>query len=220
MFRNIGFFAHANCNQYGGKMYPIEVALADIHTLEVLVTTVDNSEKYVGCTDKRVNKYRSRRIHRLPQNLRGSFNWNYVIDWLKEEYRKRDNGQNQLVVVKGFNQKKIFQEANLPVVDLETDINTEFPPYESLPSYEDDWGIDLDDNHCKLHSGTYRCSRRIAYAYSRYMQERKEKEIDAENKDSPYLMKLENINFREIVLEGCDITIKISSNYRFNLCIL
>ncbi|GBO29465.1 hypothetical protein AVEN_216271-1 [Araneus ventricosus] len=182
MAHNIGFFAHANCNWYGGKMYPIEVAFADVHTLEVLITTVDNSDKCVGSVDERANKYCSRHIHRLPHNFKGSFSWNYVINWLKEEYRKRDNGLNLQVAVRGRQQKKILQDANLPVVELGKEFYNVCPPYQRLPSYEDDWGIDMDDDHWRLHRGTYRCSRRIAYAYSRYIHETKEKDVEVKNK--------------------------------------
>ncbi|GBM40033.1 hypothetical protein AVEN_250504-1 [Araneus ventricosus] len=135
MAQNIGFFVHANCNSYGGKMHPIEVAFADVHTLEVLIKTVNNTAKWTRSSDEKLNKYCSRRVHRLPHNFQGRFSWVCVINWLKEECRRRDSGLNLLVAVRGAQQKKIFQKINLPIVVLKKGFQYDLPPYERLPSY-------------------------------------------------------------------------------------
>ncbi|GFX36898.1 uncharacterized protein TNCV_4000581 [Trichonephila clavipes] len=93
---HLAFFAHANVFHHGGQPVPIELSIASIpedgKDTEVICITVDHSKLLTTAKDSRANRGK---ICHLAQGNRG------------------------LIVVKGSDQRKMFEKLGLFTINLE-----------------------------------------------------------------------------------------------------
>ncbi|GFT83044.1 uncharacterized protein TNCV_3464891 [Trichonephila clavipes] len=137
---HLAFFAHANVFHYGGKPVPIELSIASIKEdgkdLEVTCLTVDHSNLLTTAKDSRAN--RGKFCH-MAQGNRG------------------------LIVVKGSDQRKIFEKLGLFTINLEI-----------LPPFRDLNDLTLPDHlHDKEVHEDYdisECTMVKSYRFARYLQ--------------------------------------------------
>ncbi|GBO40685.1 hypothetical protein AVEN_3656-1 [Araneus ventricosus] len=178
---------HVHWFQYeNGIRFPAEIGVSEVLPFGIpedrrraILTSVDNSGRIEYEKDRSVNRVARRNISRLPFGYEGLHT--------KEEAERKIIRfvQDKLLAVKGHDQKVYFENLGLTVVDLKSVLPC-CPKYENLPE---------EMFHPKTsprfrHSIHYKhddskCSRIMAIAFAKYVEEKRRDEADKYWDDEP-----------------------------------
>ncbi|GFU91750.1 uncharacterized protein TNCV_3994521 [Trichonephila clavipes] len=119
---HLAFFAHANVFIRGGQPVSIELSIASIPVdgkdPEVICITVDHSNLLTTAKDNRANRYINERLS-LKSHLPGSVLLEYLDFCFRGKFCHLAQGNRGLIVVKGSDQRKIFEKLRLFTIILE-----------------------------------------------------------------------------------------------------
>ncbi|GFU51567.1 hypothetical protein TNCV_82011 [Trichonephila clavipes] len=111
---HLAFFTHANVFHHGGHHVPIELSIANIPE--------DGKDPDVICLtipkDSRDNRYINERVS-LKSHLIGSVPLEYLSFCVRGMFCHLAQGNRGLIVVKGSDQRKIFEKLGLFTFNLE-----------------------------------------------------------------------------------------------------
>ncbi|GFX04725.1 hypothetical protein TNCV_2247091 [Trichonephila clavipes] len=160
------FFAHANVFHHGGQPVPVELSIASIPEdgtePKVMCITVDHTNLLTTDKDRRANRYINERLS-LKSHLPGSVPLEYLDFCVRGKFGHLAQGNRGLIVVKGSDQRKIFEKLGLFTINLEIlphfrDLNDH-----SLPDHlHDDVHEDFDISECTMVK-SYRFARYLQY---------------------------------------------------------
>ncbi|GFT57446.1 uncharacterized protein TNCV_4515431 [Trichonephila clavipes] len=115
-------FAHANVFHHGGQPVPIELSIASISEdgpdPKVICITVDHSNLLTTDKDRRANRYINERLS-LKSHLPGSVPLEYLDFGVRGKFCHLAQGNSGHIVVKGSDQRKIFEKLGLFTINLE-----------------------------------------------------------------------------------------------------
>ncbi|GFS58293.1 uncharacterized protein TNCV_2474741 [Trichonephila clavipes] len=118
---HLAFFAHANVFHHGGQPVPIELSIAGIpedgKDPEVICLTVDHSNLLTTAKDRRANRYINERLS-LKRHLPESVPLEYLSFCVRDKFCHLAQGNRGLIVVKGSDQRKIFEKLGLFTINL------------------------------------------------------------------------------------------------------
>ncbi|GFX05142.1 uncharacterized protein TNCV_1957981 [Trichonephila clavipes] len=160
---HLAFFAHANVFHHGGQPVPIELSIASIpedgKDPEVICITVDHSNLLTTAKDSRANRYINERLS-LKSHLPGSVPLEYLSFCVRGKFCHLAQGNRGLIVVKGSDQRKIFEKLGLFTINLEI-----------LPHFWDLNDRTLPDHlHDEVHEDISECTMVKSYRFARYLQ--------------------------------------------------
>ncbi|GFV73291.1 uncharacterized protein TNCV_4538951 [Trichonephila clavipes] len=119
---HLAFFAHANVFHHGGQPVPIELSIASIpedgKDPEGICITVDHSHLLTAVRDSRANRYINERLS-LKSRLPGSVPLEYLAFCVQGKFCNRAQGNRDLIVVKGSDQRKFFEKLGFFIINLE-----------------------------------------------------------------------------------------------------
>ncbi|GFQ86562.1 hypothetical protein TNCT_707011 [Trichonephila clavata] len=166
-----GFFGHVNGFYSEGRFVVVEAALASIWTKESVVVTVDTTGHVYTPKDRETNSCVSQTIHGIPFPYPGTVRPEDLKKTMYDIYRERDGGRNLTVLVKGNEQKDLFESFGIPAMEVKMDLLNNCPKYEDLPHVE----LPFADPHGgeMVHAyGGVKCSRIIAYTFARFVRQK------------------------------------------------
>ncbi|GFW30380.1 hypothetical protein TNCV_453181 [Trichonephila clavipes] len=118
------YFAHANVFQHDGKPVPIELYTAQIlrngRDPEVICITVNHTGQTSKPKDFRSNCQENARLRLEHHPLPKSVPVEYLPFCVRGKFSQLTRGNRGLMVVKGVEQQKVFQELGLFSMALET----------------------------------------------------------------------------------------------------
>ncbi|GFX33231.1 uncharacterized protein TNCV_2354001 [Trichonephila clavipes] len=160
---HLSFFAHANVFPHGGQSVPFELSIASIledgKDPEVICITVDHSNLLTTARDSQANRYINER-HSLKSRLPGSVPLEYLAFCVRGKFCLLAQGNRGLIVVKGSDQRKIFEKFGLFTINLEI-----------LPHFWDLNDRTLPDHlHDEVHEDISECTMVKSYRFARYLQ--------------------------------------------------
>ncbi|GFV35145.1 uncharacterized protein TNCV_1414611 [Trichonephila clavipes] len=162
---SLAFFAHANVFHHGGQPVPIELSIASIPEdgtePKVICITVDHSNLLTTDKDRRANRYINERLS-LKSHLPGSVPLEYLDFFVRGKFCHLAQGNKGLIVVKGSDQRKIFEKLGLFTINLEI-----------LPHFRDLNDHSLPDHlHDDVHENfdISECTMVKSYRFARYLQ--------------------------------------------------
>ncbi|GFS68931.1 hypothetical protein TNCV_4569721 [Trichonephila clavipes] len=113
---HLAFFANSNVFDHGGQPFPIELSIASISEdgkdQEVICITVDHSNLLTTARDSRANRYNNERLS-LKSRLPRSVPLEYLAFYVRGKFCHLTQGNRGLIVVKGSEQRKIFEKLGL-----------------------------------------------------------------------------------------------------------
>ncbi|GFX56594.1 hypothetical protein TNCV_5035131 [Trichonephila clavipes] len=116
------YFAHANVFHHEGKPVPIELSIATIprdgSDPEVMCITVDHAGQ-TSSPKFSINCQENARLRLLHQPLPKSVPVEYLPFCVRGKFSQLARGNRGLMVVKGAEQQKLFQELGLYAMSLE-----------------------------------------------------------------------------------------------------
>ncbi|GFX89963.1 uncharacterized protein TNCV_886611 [Trichonephila clavipes] len=158
-------FAHANVFHHGGQPVPIELSIASIPEdgtdPKVICITVDHSNLLTTDKDRRANRYINELLS-LKSHLPGSVPLEYLDFCVRGKFCQLAQGNRGLIVVKGSDQRKIFEKLGLFTINLEI-----------LPHFRDLNDHSLPDHlHDDVHEdfNISECTMVKSYRFARYLQ--------------------------------------------------
>ncbi|GFV49963.1 uncharacterized protein TNCV_1392441 [Trichonephila clavipes] len=161
----LAFFAHANVFHHGGQPVPIELSIASIPEdgtePKVICITVDHSNLLTTDKDRRANRYINERLS-LKSHLPRSVPLEYLDFCVRGKFCHLAQGNRGLIVVKGSDQRKIFEKLGLFTINLEI-----------LPHFRDLNDRSLPDHlHDEVHEdfNISECTMVKSYRFARYLQ--------------------------------------------------
>ncbi|GFX44382.1 uncharacterized protein TNCV_2409131 [Trichonephila clavipes] len=161
----LAFFAHANVFHHGGQPVPIELSIASIPEdgtdPKVICITVDHSNLLTTAKDSRANRYINERLS-LKSCLPGSVPLEYLDFCVRGKFCHLAQGNRGLIVVKGSDQRKMFENLGLFTINLEI-----------LPHFRDLNDRSLPDHlHDEVHEcfDISECTMVKSYRFARYLQ--------------------------------------------------
>ncbi|GFW11052.1 uncharacterized protein TNCV_275841 [Trichonephila clavipes] len=160
---HLAFFAHANVFHHGGQPIPIELSIASIPEdgtdPKVICITVDHSNLLTTDKDRRANRYINELLS-LKSHLPGSVPLEYLDFCVRGKFCQLAQGNRGLIVVKGSDQRKIFEKLGLFTINLEI-----------LPHFRDLNDHSLPDHlHDEVHEDISECTMVKSYRFARYLQ--------------------------------------------------
>ncbi|GFW05613.1 uncharacterized protein TNCV_4003151 [Trichonephila clavipes] len=162
---SLAFFAHANVFHHGGQPVPVELSIASIPEdgtePKVICITVDHSNLLTTDKDRRANRYINERLS-LKSHLPGSVPLEYLDFCVRGKFCHLAQGNKGLIVVKGSDQRKIFEKLGLFTINLEI-----------LPHFRDLNDHSLPDHlHDDVHENfdISECTMVKSYRFARYLQ--------------------------------------------------
>ncbi|GFV53399.1 uncharacterized protein TNCV_1405411 [Trichonephila clavipes] len=160
---SLAFFAHANVFHHGGQPVPVELSIASIPEdgtePKVICITVDHSNLLTTDKDRRANRYINERLS-LKSHLPGSVPLEYLDFCVRGKFCQLAQGNRGLIVVKGSDQRKIFEKLGLFTINLEI-----------LPHFRDLNDHSLPDHlHDDVHENISECTMVKSYRFARYLQ--------------------------------------------------
>ncbi|GFU99598.1 uncharacterized protein TNCV_4083191 [Trichonephila clavipes] len=163
----LAFFAHANVFHHGGQPVPVELSIASIPEdgtePKVICITVDHSNLLTTDKDRRANRYiYINELLSLKSHLPGSVPLEYLDFCVRGKFCHLAQGNRGLIVVKGSDQRKIFEKLGLFTINLEI-----------LPHFRDLNDRSLPDHlHDDVHEGfdISECTMVKSYRFARYLQ--------------------------------------------------
>ncbi|GFV68581.1 uncharacterized protein TNCV_977981 [Trichonephila clavipes] len=158
-------FAYANVFHHGGQPVPIELSIASIpedgKDPKVICIPVDHSNLLTTDKDRRANRYINERLS-LKGHLSGSMPLEYLDFCVRGKFCHLAQGNSGLIVVKGSDQRKIFEKLGLFTINLEI-----------LPHFRDLNDRTLPDHlHDEVHEDfeISECTMVKSYRFERYLQ--------------------------------------------------
>ncbi|GFX70263.1 hypothetical protein TNCV_4617001 [Trichonephila clavipes] len=161
----LAFFAHANVFHHGGQRVLIELSIDSIpkdgKDPEVICLTVDHSNLLTTAKDSLANKYINERPS-LKSHLPGTVPLEYLSFCVSGKFCHLAQGNRGIIVVKGSDQRKMFEKLGLFTINLETlslfrDLNDR-----TLPDHlHDEVHEDYDISECTMVK---------SYRFARYLQ--------------------------------------------------
>ncbi|GFW77382.1 uncharacterized protein TNCV_2497751 [Trichonephila clavipes] len=119
---HLAFFSHASVFHHGGQPVPIELSIANIpedgKDPDVICLTVDHSNLLTTLKDSRANRYINERLS-LKSHLPGSVPLEYLSFCVRGKFCHLAQGNRGVIVVKGLDQRKIFEKLGLFTIHLE-----------------------------------------------------------------------------------------------------
>ncbi|GFS66697.1 uncharacterized protein TNCV_229481 [Trichonephila clavipes] len=162
---HLAFFAHANVFHNCGQPVPIELSIASIQEdgkdPEVICITVGHSNLLTTAKDSRANRYINERLS-LKSRLPGSVPLEYLSFCVRGKFCHLAQGNRGLIVVKGSDQRKMFEKLGLFTINLEM-----------LPHFRDLHDRTLPDHlHDEVHEDfdISECTMVKSYRFARYLQ--------------------------------------------------
>ncbi|GFU12275.1 gag-Pol polyprotein [Trichonephila clavipes] len=162
---SLAFFAHANVFHHGGQPVPVELSIASIPEdgtePKVICITVDHSNLLTTDKDRRANRYINELLS-LKSHLPGSVPLEYLDFCVRGKFCQLAQGNRGLIVVKGSDQRKIFEKLGLFTINLEI-----------LPHFRDLNDHSLPDHlHDEVHEdfNISECTMVKSYRFARYLQ--------------------------------------------------
>ncbi|GFW67317.1 uncharacterized protein TNCV_2595501 [Trichonephila clavipes] len=162
---SLAFFAHANVFHHGGQPVPVELSIASIPEdgtePKVMCITVDHTNLLTTDKDRRANRYINERLS-LKSHLPGSVPLEYLDFCVRGKFCHLAQGNRGLIVVKGSDQRKIFEKLGLYTINLEI-----------LPHFRDLNDHSLPDHlHDDVHENfdISECTMVKSYRFARYLQ--------------------------------------------------
>ncbi|GFV34716.1 uncharacterized protein TNCV_1450201 [Trichonephila clavipes] len=162
---SLAFFAHANVFHHGGQPVPVELSIASIPEdgtePKVMCITVDHTNLLTTDKDRRANRYINERLS-LKSHLPGSVPLEYLDFCVRGKFCHLAQGNRGLIVVKGSDQRKIFEKLGLFTINLEI-----------LPHFRDLNDHSLPDHlHDDVHEdfNISECTMVKSYRFARYLQ--------------------------------------------------
>ncbi|GFV96532.1 uncharacterized protein TNCV_3259961 [Trichonephila clavipes] len=157
---HLAFFAHAIVFHHGCHPVPIELSIASIpedgKDPEVICLTVDHSNLITTSKDSRANRCIN------ESHLPGSVPLEYLSFCVRGKFCHLALGNRGLIVVKGSNQRKIFEKVGLFKINLEM-----------LPHFRDLNDCTLPDHlHDEVHENydISECTVVKSYRFARNLQ--------------------------------------------------
>ncbi|GFS94995.1 uncharacterized protein TNCV_4202361 [Trichonephila clavipes] len=161
----LAFFAPANVFYHGGQPVPIELSIASIPEdgtdPKVICITVDHSNLLTTAKDSRVNRYINERLS-LKSHLPGSVPLEYRDFCVRVKFCHLAQENRGLIVVKGSDQRKIFEKLGLFIINLKI-----------LPHFRDLNDRSLPDHlHDEVHEdfNISECTMVKWFRFGRYLQ--------------------------------------------------
>ncbi|GFW64492.1 hypothetical protein TNCV_813271 [Trichonephila clavipes] len=148
---HLGFFAHAKVFRHGSQSAPIELSIASIpedgRDPEVICNKVDHSNLLTTARDSRVNRYINEPLS-LKSHLPGSVLLEYLAFCVRGKFCHPAQGNRGLIVVKGSDQRKIFENLGLFTINLEMlplfrDLNDRTLPDHLYDEVHEDYDISV-----------------------------------------------------------------------------
>ncbi|GFX09114.1 hypothetical protein TNCV_4166931 [Trichonephila clavipes] len=153
----LAFFA--NVFHHGGQPVPIELSISNIpedgKDPDVICLTVDHSNLLTTPKDSRTNRYINERLH-LKSHLPGFVP--HLSFCVRGKFCHLAQGNRGVIVVKGSDQRKIFEKLGLFTINLEM-----------LSHFRDD-RILPDHLHDEVHEDISECTIVKSYEFARYLQ--------------------------------------------------
>ncbi|GFW63926.1 hypothetical protein TNCV_706321 [Trichonephila clavipes] len=119
---HLAFFTHANVFHHVGQPVAIKLLIASIpedgKDPEVICLTVDHFNLLTTAKDSRANGYINERLS-LKSHLPGSVSLEYLSFCVRGKFCHLAQGNRGLIVVKGSDQRKIFEKLGLFTINLE-----------------------------------------------------------------------------------------------------
>ncbi|GFU15915.1 hypothetical protein TNCV_2368461 [Trichonephila clavipes] len=119
---HLAFFAHANAFHHGGQPVPIELSIPNIpedgKDPDFTCLTVDQSNLLTTPKHSRANRYINERLN-LKSHLPGSVHLEYLSFCVRGKFCHLAEGNRGLIVVKGSDQRKFFENLGLFTINLE-----------------------------------------------------------------------------------------------------
>ncbi|GFW76109.1 uncharacterized protein TNCV_2057561 [Trichonephila clavipes] len=161
------YFAHANVFHHEGKPVPIELSIATIprddSDPEVMCITVNHAGQPSKPKDVRSNCQENARLRLVHHPLPKSVPVEYLSFCVRGKFSQLARGNRGLMVVKGLEQQKNFQELGLYAMALE-----------NLPKFKDICdGTFPDPEHEGVHEEediSY-CTMLKSYQFAKYLQQ-------------------------------------------------
>ncbi|GFW61556.1 uncharacterized protein TNCV_348041 [Trichonephila clavipes] len=196
---SLAFFAHANVFHHGGQPVPVELSIASIPEdgtePKVICITVDHSNLLTTDKDRRANRYINERLS-LKSHLPGSVPLEYLDFCVRGKFCHLAQGNKGLIVVKGSDQRKIFEKLGLFTINLEI-----------LPHFRDLNDHSLPDHlHDDVHENfdISECTMGKLYRFARYLQYFNKLQAECKKQTSHLV---EPVAKSPGVAEQCDVNI-------------
>ncbi|GFV48257.1 hypothetical protein TNCV_3285911 [Trichonephila clavipes] len=150
------YFAHANVFHHEGKPVPIELSIATIprdgSDPEIMCITVNHAGQPSNSKDVRSNCQENARLRLVHHQLPKSVPVEYLPFCVRGKFSQLARGNRGLMVVKGLEQQKMFQELGLYAMALENlpkfkdicDGTFPDPVHEGVHEEEDIFTINLE----------------------------------------------------------------------------
>ncbi|GFT63121.1 hypothetical protein TNCV_1801851 [Trichonephila clavipes] len=160
------YFAHANVFHHDGKPVPIELSIATIpkdgSDPEVICITVNHAGQTSKTKDFRSNCQENARLHLVHHPLIKSVPVEYLPFCVRGKFSQLAPGNRGLMVVKGVEQQKFFQELGLFAMALETLPKFKDICDETFPSPVNEGVHEEEDISC--------CTMLKSYQFLKYLQ--------------------------------------------------
>ncbi|GFW54267.1 hypothetical protein TNCV_1560451 [Trichonephila clavipes] len=161
------YFAHANVFHHEGKPVPIKLSIATIprdgSDLEVMCIILNQAGQTSKPKDVRSNCQENGRLRLVHLPLLKSVPVEYLPFCVRGKFSQLARGNRGLMVVKGLEQQKFFQELGLYAMALE-----------NLPKFKD---ICNGTFHDHVHEGVHEeevisyCTMLKSYQFAKYLQQ-------------------------------------------------
>ncbi|GFX32344.1 hypothetical protein TNCV_4411121 [Trichonephila clavipes] len=161
------YFAHANVFHHEGKPVPIELSIAtiprDSSDPEIMCITVNHAGQPSKPKDVRSNCQENARLRLVHHPLPKSVPVEYLPFCVRGKFSQLARGNRGLMVVKGLEQQKTFQELGLYAMALE-----------NLPNFKDICDGTFPD---PVHEGVHEeedisyCTMLKSYQFAKYLQQ-------------------------------------------------
>ncbi|GFW33621.1 uncharacterized protein TNCV_2211531 [Trichonephila clavipes] len=162
---HLAFFSHANVFHHGGQPISIELSITSIpedgKDPEVICLTVDYSNLLTTAKDSRANRYINERLS-LKSHLPGSVPVEYLSFFFRSKFCRLAQGNRDLIVAKGSDQRKVFEKLGLFTTNLEILPHFRGLNDRTLPDHlHDEVHEDYDISECTMMK---------SYRFARYLQ--------------------------------------------------
>ncbi|GFS80373.1 hypothetical protein TNCV_3448071 [Trichonephila clavipes] len=158
---HLAIYAHANEFHIGVQPVPIELSIPSIpddgKDPEVICLTVDHSNLHTIAKDSWAKRFINERLS-LKSHQPGSVPLEYLSFYVRGKFCHLVQKKRGLIVVKGSDQRKIFEKLGLFTINLEI-----------LPHFRDLNGRTLPD-HLHEDYDISECTMMKSYRFARYLQ--------------------------------------------------
>ncbi|GIZ05097.1 hypothetical protein CEXT_516921 [Caerostris extrusa] len=167
--QDIGFVGHCHYAHTASGTVPVEIALSCLRDPSSACITVDITSERFTSKNYQTNQWIFRNQSKLPFPYKGKYSLDKARAVIKRLYAEKDAGQGLYMAVKGHSQMDFFKSCGLPVCEIKTEVLGDCPKYDELPIPSEQL-----NKPCEIHlaGDDYRCSKRVAFAFARYLESR------------------------------------------------